>query len=264
MVVISTGASIFQVHASKLRRPMDSRERSGALVLWLSCEGQADVWELFYDNSCLSAILDRQGLVVAAAVDLRTKKAENFSPRASQGFWSKIQRKNPKIVVMSPRVFTKCTDQEEVIWQQYRLCLAIAEYQILGGFFFILGPESRKFWWLTKVQYLQKKHHCQWTLMRGKKPKWNLHNFGDLLHPLEFVPTSRERVVPTEWQVRTVLGDCISKTKWICFRAPPCRQHAFVQHAFNKCESLGSGQHLIFHGNPSAVAKDSSPFDVIF
>ena len=48
MVVVSTGASIFQVNASKLRRPLDtvdleelpdSRERTGAPVLWLSCEG---------------------------------------------------------------------------------------------------------------------------------------------------------------------------------------------------------------------------------
>ena len=45
--------------------------------------------------------------------------------------------------------------------------------------------------------------------LRGKKPKWIFHNLGNLLKPLEFVPASRERVVPTEWQVRTVLGDCI-------------------------------------------------------
>ena len=73
MVVISTGASIFQVHESKLRRPLDavdleelpnSRERAGAPVLWLSCEGQIDVWELFSDNSYMSAILDRQGLLL--------------------------------------------------------------------------------------------------------------------------------------------------------------------------------------------------------
>ena len=47
MAVISNGASIFQVHVSKLRRPSgavdleelpDSRARTGAPVLWLSCE----------------------------------------------------------------------------------------------------------------------------------------------------------------------------------------------------------------------------------
>ena len=54
-------------------------------VLWLSCEGQVDVWELFSDNSYLSAILDREGLMVAAVVDLRTEKAEGFSPQALQG-----------------------------------------------------------------------------------------------------------------------------------------------------------------------------------
>ena len=61
---------------------------------------------------------------------------------------------------------------------------------------------------MKKVQYLQRKYHCQWTLLRGKKPKWIFHNFGNLLKPLEFVPASREQVIPTEWQVQTVLGDC--------------------------------------------------------
>ena len=103
-MVISTGASIFQVNVSKLRKPLDtvdleefadSRERTGAPVLWLSCEGQIDVWELFSDNSYLSAILGRHGLLVAATVDIRTKKTESFSPQLLQGFWSKLKEKNP-------------------------------------------------------------------------------------------------------------------------------------------------------------------------
>ena len=115
--------------------------------------------------------------MVTAPVDLRTKKAESFSPQALQGFWSKMKIKNPKIVVMSPTVFTKYTNQKEVIWQQYRLCLAVAEYQVLGGkHLLILGPESGKIWWLQKVQYLQKKYNCKWTLLRGTQPKWIFHN----------------------------------------------------------------------------------------
>ena len=79
----STVSSIFQVNASKPRRPLDtvdleelpdSREGTRVPVLWLSCEGQTDVWEMFSDNSNLSASLDRQGLSVAVPVDLRTKK----------------------------------------------------------------------------------------------------------------------------------------------------------------------------------------------
>ena len=77
----------------------DSRERTGAPALWLSCESQIDVWELFSDNAFLSAVLDRQGLSVAAPVELRTKKTESFSPQLLQGFWSKLKEKNPKIVV---------------------------------------------------------------------------------------------------------------------------------------------------------------------
>ena len=140
MVVISIGASIFQVNVSKLRRPPDtvdledlpnSRERTRALVLWLSCEGETDVCELFSDNSYLSAILDRQGLVVAASVDLRTKNSESCSPRLLLGFWAKLKDKNPKIVVTSPTVTTKNSKRKKVKKQQYRLSLAVAEYQIV-------------------------------------------------------------------------------------------------------------------------------------
>ena len=151
-----------------LEEPPDSCEQTRAPVLWLSCECQTDVWELFTDSSCLSAILDRQAFMVAAPVVLRTKKAESFSPQAWQGFWSRIK-----------------IDQKEVTWQQYHLCLTIAEYQILGGKqFVVLGPTSGKIGWLQNVQYLQEKYHCQWTLFRGRQPKWIFHNLSNLLRPL--------------------------------------------------------------------------------
>ena len=35
-------------------------------------------------------------------------------------------------------------------------------------------------------------------------------------------------VVPTEWQVRTVLGDCMSKAKVISVQAPQYRQHSLI------------------------------------
>ena len=50
----------------------------------------------------------------------------------------------------------------------------------------------------------------------------------NLLQPLEFVPISRERVVPMEWQVRSVLGDCISMAKVISTQAPQYRQFALI------------------------------------
>ena len=64
-----------------------------------------------------------------------------------------------------------------------------------------------------------RKYHCQWAFLRGKKPKWIFHNIGNLLRPLELEPASRERVVPTEWQIRTVLGDCISRARVIPVQA---------------------------------------------
>ena len=120
-------------------------------MLWLSCEGQVDVWEMFSDNSYLSAILDRQGLQVAAPIDLRTKKAESFSPQLIQGFWQKLKKKNPKIVVMSPTFETKDFKMKEMVWHKHHLCVDVAEHQILGGkHFLFLGPQSGKFWWNTK------------------------------------------------------------------------------------------------------------------
>ena len=124
----------------------------------LACEGEIDVWEMFSDNSYLSAILDQQGLQVAAPIDLRTKKSESLSPQLIQGFWQKLKKKNPKIVVMSQTFETKSCRSEEVVWQQHHLCMDVAEHQILGGkhFFFFLGSESGKIWWLKKCNISRK------------------------------------------------------------------------------------------------------------
>ena len=122
--VVSTDATIFRANVSKLRRPLDtvdleelpdSRERTRAPVLWLSCEGQTDVWELLPDNSYLSTILDRQGLLVASPGDLRTKKAESFSPQLLQRFWFELEKKNPKIVVMFPTVTTQGLSRKKCV-----------------------------------------------------------------------------------------------------------------------------------------------------
>ena len=54
------------------------------------------------------------------------------------------------------------------------------------------------------MQYLYKKYHCQMDPPAWKETNWIFHNLGNLSRPLEFVPASRERVIPTEWQVRAV------------------------------------------------------------
>ena len=95
-----------------LKELPDSRKRKRAPVLWLSCEGQTDVLELFSDNSYQSAILGRQGLLVAAPVDLRIKKTESFSPQPLQVFTSKLKIKNHQIVGMFPTVTTKNSKQK--------------------------------------------------------------------------------------------------------------------------------------------------------
>ena len=208
MVVISTGASIFQVKASKLRRLLDtvdleelpdSREHTGALVLWLSSKGRPDVWKLFSDNSYLSAILDRQGPPVPVPVD-RKKNSESFSPQLFQGCGSKLKDKIPKIVVLCPTVTTKNSKQKEVIWEQYRLCLAVAEYQICCvGLSCVEGRPSGSFIiWAVYFTHL------------------DLHqSHASILYQQNL-------------QIRTVLGDCISRTRILSIQAPQYRQHALI------------------------------------
>ena len=103
----------------------------------------------------------------------------------------------------------------------------VAEHQIHDGKpCLILGPETGKNWWLKKGATSPEKYHCQWTILRGKKPMWIFHNIGNLVRPLEPVPASRERVVPTEW--RTFLEDCISRAKVIPGQAVEYRQYALI------------------------------------
>ena len=54
--------------------------------------------------------------------------------------------------------------------------------------------------------------------------------FGNLSRLLEFVPASRERVVPTEGHVRTVLGEWVSNAKVISIQAPQYRQSALISN----------------------------------
>ena len=119
--------------------------------------------------------MQRSALTVSCVLHERMNKNYDSLTQHSQhqDKWRKSSRKkDPKIVVMSPTVTTNNFKQKDVKRQQYRLCLAVKEYQILGcKHFLLLGPESGKIWWLMKVQYLQKKYLCQWTLLRGKKPK---------------------------------------------------------------------------------------------
>ena len=142
----------FKANISKLRRPLDtvdseelkdSRERAGAPALWLSCEGQIDVWEMFSDNSYLSAILDGQGPQVAAPNDVRTKEAVSFSPQLLQSLRFELKKKNPKIVVMSPTFDTKSFKKKEVVWQHH-VEMDVAEQILCRKHFLILGPESGK------------------------------------------------------------------------------------------------------------------------
>ena len=171
--VISTGETIFQANVSKLRKPwgtvdleelLDSHERVGAPVLWLSCEGQVNVWELFSDNSNLSAILDRQGLLVAAPVDLRTKKAESFWPQLTQGFCFDVAKTSNSWRKTLPYVGTRI--RKDLVVQNGAISPEKVPLPI--------DPHA---WRKTQVDFSQSRKSFAST---------------------ELIPASRERVVPTE------------------------------------------------------------------
>ena len=189
-------------------------------------------------NRCLGAVL-WQFLFECHSWSTRTDGCSSSRPKNKE-FWRlltpgtagllvKDQEQIPRSLWCHRLILPKTLSKKKSYGNRIVLCLSIAEYQILSGKHFLFsGPESRKIWCLKKVQYLQKKYHCQWTLLQGKQPKWIFHNFGDFLQPPEFVPTSRERVVPTEWQVRSVLGDWKSKAKVSSIQAPLYRQFALI------------------------------------
>ena len=154
------------------------------------------------DNLYLSGILDRQGLLVAAPTHFRTKKAESFSPQLLQGFWSKLKKNNPKIVVMSPTVTAKNSEQKMTSSGNSTVCAWPWQQKILAASIFFFWDEDQERFGTANGP------SCE------AKSQVDFHNFGSLQRPLELVPALRERVVPTEWKVRTVLWrpyiQCIS------------------------------------------------------
>ena len=57
------------------------------------------------------------------------------------------------------------------------------------------------------------------------------------------------------WKVRNLALTTMTGPAVRSFRK---NMTAGVQYALNKCQSLGSGKQLILHGNPSAIARDST------
>ena len=99
------------------------------------------------------------------------------------------------------------------------------------------GPESGKIWWLKEVENLtEKKYHRHWTSCVARKPEGAFAQISAIFGvPLEFVPASRERVVPTQWQVRTVSSWRlqIESKKVIPVQAPQYRQYAVISDFLN-------------------------------
>ena len=129
---------------------------------------------------------------------------------------------------MSPTA-SKNHKQREVLWQQYHLCLVVAEYQIIGGkHFLLLGPESGRIWKLKKVQYLQKKYRCQSDFPSWKESQVDFfYNFGNLFTTVRL--NDQHRVC--EWFRRNGKFEQYLETvcqKVISIRAPQYRQHALI------------------------------------
>ena len=75
---------------------------------------------MFSGNSYLSAILDRQGLQVAAPIDFRTKNAESFSPQLLQGFWHELKKKKKTLRLLRQRASKKVVWQESLLYERGR------------------------------------------------------------------------------------------------------------------------------------------------
>ena len=72
-----------------------------------------------------------------------------------------------------------------------------------------------------------------------------------------------EAAVATNWVKDRPEGLILQNLALTSMTGPAVRSFrknitADVQYARNKCESVGSGKQLILHGNPSAIARDST------
>ena len=131
---------------------------------------------------------------------------------------------------MSQMDTSQNTKQKEVLWQQYRLCLAVAKYQILSGNYFpILGPESGKIWWLKKGTLPSEKVPLPLDSPDGQGTEVDF--FTILATYLNHLSQYRPRV--SIWFQRTGKSDhfleiVYPNRKIIPVRAPHCRQYALT------------------------------------
>ena len=134
-------------------------------------------------------------------------------------------KKNPKIVVMSPTVATKGYKQQEVF---------LATIPVVHG--------------------------------RGRTPNpWRrqhvlISDFLDLAN----LSIQEEAALATTWDDDRPEGLrlqnlALATTAGPVMSSSPQNLTADVQHAIGTCESLGPGQQLILHRNPSAIAATFSP-----
>ena len=174
------------------------------------------------------------------------------------------------MVVMSPAVATKSHKQKEVIWQQYRLCLAVAEHQIqnqktlpcfrtrIRKNLVVEGVPTE---WQVRATLgdcsskamvtVHAPHHRQHALI------------SDFLDPAN-LSTQEEAALATNWINDRPEGLKLQNLALATMAGPvmsslPKNLTADVHYAVNKCESLDPGQQLIPHGNPSAIAAKISP-----
>ena len=104
------------------------------------------------------------------------------------------------------------------------------KHQILGGkHFLIYGTRNKKNLLIEEGTIYPEKS----STANGPSCVEKTQN---LSRPLESIPVSRERMVPAEWQVRTILGDCISKDRVITVQAPQYRQHALISDFPRPCQ----------------------------
>ena len=86
-----------------------------------------------------------------------------------------------------------------------------------------------------------------------------INNFLDLAH----LSLQEEATLATNWIKDRPEGLKVQNLALATMTGPAMTSlpkiTADVQHAINKSESLGSGEQVVLHGNPSAIAWDFSP-----
>ena len=178
---------------------------------------------------------------------------ESFSPKLLLTFGQSSKKRNPRLLWCPQLSLPK----------QYSLCLTVAEYQILYyKHFLIMGPESGKIWWLKRYNVFRRDIIVNGSFCVEGNPSassmtwtFSYHHMSQYLIRENMWYQRNDNFVPLQLQILT-----LTIMTAPAMSSLPKIETTDVHRVIDEGKLADSGEQLTLHGNPSAIAKDFSPY----